>query len=219
MTLSAMNARRLIKPRLVCECILVVWSAIYLGIAIRFWILLLWSLPLPCFAWSKWSLPQRAWVLRRADLQGEHGSLSFQSSLPHRVLPYSGLEKKKVQQDQNQQACSKSFVQIYFRWQFRSASCASLVLRTVWPSRSWFALDHTSSSSAGINIVIVNNIIVFFCSAGTHTTIVVFLSSSHLVNQHFSAQGFQTRWTYGDHGVPHACSRHCQVLKMSFSCF
>ena len=40
MTLSAMNARRLIKPRLVCECILVVWSAIYLGIAIRFWILL-----------------------------------------------------------------------------------------------------------------------------------------------------------------------------------
>ena len=95
MTLSAMNARRLIKPRLVCECILVVWSAIYLGIAIRFWILLLWSLPLPCFAWSKWSLPQRAWVLRRADLQGEHGSLSFQSSLPHRVLPYSGLEKKK----------------------------------------------------------------------------------------------------------------------------
>ena len=26
--------------RLVCECILVVWSAIYLGIAIRFWILL-----------------------------------------------------------------------------------------------------------------------------------------------------------------------------------
>ena len=48
--LSVMNARRLIKPRLVCECILVVWSAIYLGIAIRFWILLSGSLPLPCFA-------------------------------------------------------------------------------------------------------------------------------------------------------------------------
>ena len=40
MTLSAMNERGLIKPRLVCECILVVWSAIYLSIAIRFWILL-----------------------------------------------------------------------------------------------------------------------------------------------------------------------------------
>ena len=105
------------------------------------------------------------------------------------------------------------------RWQFRSASCASLVPRTVWPSRSWFAPDHTSSSSAGRNIVIVNNIIFFFCSAGTHTVIVVSFSSSHVVSQHFSAQGFQTCWAYGDHGLPNACSRHCQVLEMSFPIF
>ena len=213
------------KPRLVCECILVVWSAIYLGIAIRFWILLSWSLPLPCIAWSKWSpLPQRAWVLGRTDLQGEHGSLSKQGPLPDRMLPYIGKKEfhlkteeifwSNLKQKRYFEAISK--VAIPFRLLCIPGPEDSLAIAIMVCTGPYFLFFcrycsvnnvHSHQNKYPLKNGLHRSVLPLSTVMGTYKPNLTFHPT-------FSIQGFQACWSHGDHGLQNACTGHCQVSRI-----